>query len=53
MRKQPMLRAESGVKPRVLGFVNHTHTATAQFFDDAVVRNRLSDFQETPSGCVS
>ncbi len=31
------------VKPRVFGFVDHAHTATAQPFDDAVVRNSLPD----------
>jgi len=27
----------------VLGFVNHTHTPTADLFQNAVVRNRLAD----------
>jgi hypothetical protein len=27
----------------ILGFVNHTHPATAQLLDDAVVRNGLPD----------
>ena len=29
--------------PRVLGFIDHTHPATAQLLDDAVVRDRLAD----------
>jgi hypothetical protein len=28
---------------RVFGFIDHTHPATAQFFQDAVVRNRLAE----------
>ena len=31
------------MQPRVLGFVDHTHAAAAEFFDDPVVRNRLPD----------
>jgi len=27
----------------ILGLVNHTHAATAKLFDDAVVRDSLSD----------
>jgi len=27
----------------ILGFINHTHPASAQLLDDAVVRNRLPD----------
>jgi hypothetical protein len=30
-------------KLRVLGFVNHAHTATAELLDDAVVRDGLAD----------
>ncbi len=28
---------------QIFGFVHHTHSTAAQFFDDAVVRNRLAD----------
>ena len=31
------------VKPGVLGFVDHAHTAAAEFLDDAVVRDRLAN----------
>jgi hypothetical protein len=31
------------VKPSVFGFVNHPHATTAQFLDDAVVRDGLAD----------
>ena len=28
---------------RVLGLINHAHSAAAEFLEDAVMRNRLSD----------
>ena len=28
------------MKPRVFSFIDHTHPATAQFLDDAVMRDR-------------
>jgi hypothetical protein len=31
------------VQARVLGFVNHTHAAAAEFFENAVMRNGLPD----------
>jgi hypothetical protein len=31
------------VKASVFGFVNDTHAATAEFFEDAVVRNGMAD----------
>jgi hypothetical protein len=37
------LQGNEAVKPRVLGFVDDTHTAAAQLLDDAVVRDGLTD----------
>jgi hypothetical protein len=37
------LQSDEASKMGVLGLVNHTHPAPAEFFDDAVVRNRLPD----------
>ena len=34
----------------LLGLVNHTHPASAQFFEDAVVRNGLADHERKDSG---
>jgi hypothetical protein len=31
----------------VFGLVNHTHAASAEFLDDAVVRNSLTDHLES------
>jgi hypothetical protein len=31
------------MKTRVLGFVNDTHAAAAEFFEDAVMRNDFPD----------
>ena len=44
---EPTLEEETSgdkaVQPSVLGFVNHTHAATAEFLDDAVVGDGLSE----------
>jgi hypothetical protein len=37
------LEGNKTVKPVVLGLVDHAHTATTEFFDDAVVRDGLAD----------
>ena len=37
------LQGNKAVQPGVLGLVDHTHTAAAEFLDDAVVRNGLAD----------
>jgi hypothetical protein len=37
------LQSHETVKGRVLGLVNHTHSAAAQLLDDAVVRDGLAD----------
>ena len=37
------LQGNEAVKPRVLGFVDDTHTAAAQLLDDAVVQDGLTD----------
>ena len=34
------LEGDEAMEPRVLGFVNHTHSTAAELLDDAVVRNR-------------
>jgi hypothetical protein len=36
------LDGNESVKPLVLGFINHTHPAAAEFFEDAVVRDGLA-----------
>ena len=35
-------KSDETVQAGVLGFINHAHSATTQFFDDAVVGNRLA-----------
>ena len=40
------LQAYKTVESAVLGLVHHTHPAAAQFLDDAVVRDGLSDHFE-------
>jgi hypothetical protein len=42
MVRQEFQRNEA-MKTRVFGFVDHAHAAAAQFFNDAVVRNDLTD----------
>jgi hypothetical protein len=37
------LESDEAAELGVLGLVNHTHAATAEFFDDAVVGNGLAD----------
>jgi hypothetical protein len=37
------LKRNEAIKFDVLGFVHYTHSAAAQFFDDAVVRDGLAD----------
>ena len=37
------LQGHKAVQPGVLGLVDHTHPATAQLLDDAVVRDGLAD----------
>ena len=37
------LQGDEAVQLYVLGLINHTHTAPAEFFDDAVVRDGLAD----------
>jgi hypothetical protein len=37
------LQRDKAMQPDVLGFVNHTHTAAAQLFNGAVVRDSLAD----------
>jgi len=34
-------QSDEATKVGILGFINHTHTATAEFLDDAVMRDRL------------
>jgi hypothetical protein len=34
---------DEAAKARILGLVDDTHSATAEFFDDAVVRDSLAD----------
>src|SRR5262245_42670683 len=41
LRKE--FQGDKAVQARVLGLVNHTHTATTKLLDDAVVRNGLAD----------
>jgi hypothetical protein len=36
-------QSDKSVKPSVLGFVHHTHAATADCFQNAVMRNGLAD----------
>jgi len=43
------LERDEAPEPGVLSFVNHTHAATAELFDDAVVRNGLSNKGERVS----
>ena len=35
--------SNKAVEPRVLGFVDDTHTTAAELFDDAVVRNGVAE----------
>jgi hypothetical protein len=37
------LQCDEAVKPRVLGFIDHTHTAATELFQDAVVGDGLPD----------
>jgi len=37
------LERDKAMETDVLRFVNHTHSATAQLFDDAIVRDGLAD----------
>ena len=37
------LERNETVQPRVFGFVDHAHSASAELLDDAVVRERLTD----------
>jgi hypothetical protein len=37
------LQGHKTMEPGILGLVNHTHPATTQFLDDAVVRDGLAD----------
>jgi len=39
------------MKLHILGFVDDSHSATAEFFDDAVVRDSLVDQGATPWLC--
>ena len=36
-------QSDGAMQPSVLGLINHSHAPTAQFFDDAVVRDDLPD----------
>jgi hypothetical protein len=36
------LQGHEAMQPSVLGFVHHTHPATAEFLDNAVVRDGLT-----------
>jgi hypothetical protein len=38
------LRGDKTVQIDVFRLINHTHTAAAQLFDDAIVRNSLADY---------
>jgi hypothetical protein len=38
LRKE--FESDEAMEPRVLGFVNDAHSAAAEFFDDAVMRDR-------------
>ena len=35
--------SDTAVQTGIDGFVDHTHTAAAEFFEDAIVRKNLSD----------
>src|SRR6266487_4849921 len=37
------LERDGTVKPRIFGFVHHTHPTAAELLDDAVVRERLTN----------
>jgi hypothetical protein len=37
------LEGDEAMQSRVLGFVYHTHAATTELLDDAIVRNGLAD----------
>src|SRR6266542_2189476 len=39
--------SNEAMQPRVLGLIHHSHAATAEFFDDLVVRDGLSNHQKT------
>ena len=41
---------DKAMQPGVLGFVNHTHPAAAELFNDAVVRDGLAYHQKTCGG---
>src|SRR5579862_408355 len=42
------LEGNKAMQAGVLGLVDHTHSAAAQFLDDAVMRDRLADHGATP-----
>ena len=37
------LERDEAMQPRVLSFIDHTHAATTELLDDAVVRDGLAD----------
>ncbi len=39
-------------EPRVLGAIDHSHAAAAEFFDDAVVRDGLADHRRNSTSAV-
>ncbi len=43
------LQSHKAMQPRILGFVDHTHPATAELIDDTVVRDGLADHGIGPS----
>ena len=45
------LEGDEAMQPRVLGLVDHTHTAAAELFHDAVVRDGLVD--HVPDGVAT
>ena len=37
------LQRDEALQPRVLGLIDHAHSAAAELLEDAVVRDRLAD----------
>ena len=44
------LQSHKAVQSRILGFVDHPHPATAEFLDQAVVRNDMTDHAQACYG---
>ncbi len=43
-------QSDKTIEPRVLGFVDNTHPAAAEFFDDAVMRDQLANHSSPTLG---